>query len=228
MAIVRKYKSIVTDFINPAPGLYQVKFSPLSGKYTFRPGQFLHLALDEYNPSMQWPESRCFSMQSNPKDEKLRITFAEKGNFTRRMASELKLGKEVWLKMPYGDTFQRGHGTENCIFIAGGTGVTPFLSLFTDESFSDYKNPVLYVGYRSNKYNIFKKEIEKAKEINKGFEVNIVLQDKKGILDIEKIYMHNKKATFFISGPPAMIKNFRIFLHENSVNENKIVTDDWE
>ena len=32
----------------------------------FRPGQFLHLALDGYDPAGHWPDSRVFSIASPP------------------------------------------------------------------------------------------------------------------------------------------------------------------
>ena len=227
MANIRKYHSTVEKVENPIKDILNVCFSSKK-KFKHRPGQFLHLALDEYDGVGQWPDSRCFSMQSNQNDEVVKITFALKGRFTKRMATELEIGKEVWLKMPYGDLFQRGHNLNNCVFVAGGTGITPFLSLFTDKSFNTYKNPVLYAGFRNVKYHIFKNELEKAKEINEEFLINIAYQDQSGVLDIEKIYNNNGDKTYFISGPPLMIKNFKNYLHNMGVKDSKIITDDWE
>lgn len=42
------------------------------------------------------------------------------------MKTELYVGKELWLKLPYGDLFQRNHEKENCVVIAGGTKITSF------------------------------------------------------------------------------------------------------
>lgn len=70
----------------------------------FRPGQFLHLAIDTYDPSYPWPESRVFSIANSPtRKETIKITFAVKGRFTKRMYNELKEGDIIWLKLPYGD-----------------------------------------------------------------------------------------------------------------------------
>ena len=80
------------------------------GRYKYYPGQFLHLAIDhEYDGSGQWPESRCFSMQSNPDEKTIKITYAVKGRFTKQMEEKLKIGSEVWLKLPYGDLFTQPH-----------------------------------------------------------------------------------------------------------------------
>jgi ferredoxin-NADP reductase len=91
----------------------------------FLPGQFLHLAMDEYNPGDFWPESRVFSIASTPAErDLLHITYAVNGQFTTRMESELHPGAEVWVKLPYGE-FIVGTGTSVCL-LAGGTGVTAF------------------------------------------------------------------------------------------------------
>lgn len=144
------------------PDIYTVTFSS-DKKFVYSPGQFLHLALDDYDGAGQWAESRCFSMQSSPNEELLEITFAVKGNFTNRMKNELYENKEVLLKLPYGDIFQRGHNKSNCVFIAGGTGVTPFLSLFTTNEFNEYINPKIYLGFRSKEYNIYQKELSEIR-----------------------------------------------------------------
>jgi ferredoxin-NADP reductase len=228
MAIVKKYKAEVVEVQNSLPGIYTVLFKSGNGKFRYNPGQFLHLTLDNYDPSLPWPESRCFSIQSSPSEELLKITFAVKGGFTQRMEKEILPGREIWLKLPYGDIFDRGHSINNCVFIAGGTGVTPFLSLFKDAAFSLYKDPVLYLGFRSEKYNIFAGELSEAGKIQPEFDIRFIYQDTDGILDIESIYRTHSDATFFISGPPAMIKSFKSYLLGNGISERNILTDDWE
>jgi len=227
VAIVKKYKAKVERILNPLLDIFTITFSS-NKKFTYSPGQFLHLAIDEYDGIGQWPESRCFSMQSNPNEAQLTITYSVNGNFTKRMAGELCKGREIWLKMPYGDMFQRNHDKRNCVFIAGGTGITPFLSLFTDNSFSDFTAPRLYFGVRTNSFNIFSSTFDIAKVINPGFDITVVEQDKNGILDISKIFNTNPDSIYFISGPPIMIKNFKNFLLNKNVQIENILTDDWE
>lgn len=226
MAIIRKYKAIVEKIINPFPDIFTVTFSSKK-KFQYLPGQFLHLALDEYDGVGQWPESRCFSMQSCPNEELIKITFAVQGKFTKLMSHKLHERKEVWLKMSYGDIFQREFTKNNCVFISGGTGLTPFLSLFTDSSFSGYENPVLYAGFRNIKYNLFNDELAAAKGINNDFNIKTIYQDQRGMLDIEKIYNIHRDTVYFISGPPIMIKNFKNYLLNKGVEDSRVITDDW-
>jgi nitric oxide dioxygenase len=228
--IVKKYKAKILKIENLVEGLYTLSFVSDGGKFRYLPGQFLHLALDsEYDGSGQWPESRCFSLQTSPEEKYAKITYSVKGKFTQQMQNKLIEGEEVWLKMPYGDLFQQEHNKENTIFISGGTGITPFLSLFTDSSFANYQNPVLYAGYRNPSFNVYETELKKAISINPNLKIKNFYQDTDGVLDIEKIFNeNNKEASYFISGPIIMIRQFKQKLENNGVALNNILTDDWE
>jgi ferredoxin-NADP reductase len=92
----------------------------------FQPGQFLHLALDPFDPAGGfWPESRVFSIASLPTDPELTIAYAVKGAFTRRMRAEIKTGKELWVKLPYGHFSLSASPGEEIVLVAGGTGIIP-------------------------------------------------------------------------------------------------------
>lgn len=229
MAIVKKYRAEVASVVNSIEGVYTVSFRSLDKPFKYEPGQFLHLALEEFDPSSQWPDSRCFSMQSSPNEQLIKITYAVKGHFTTRMQQELKLGSEVTLKLPYGDLFTQSHNKVNTVFIAGGTGITPFLSLFNHSSFAGYANPVLFAGFRSMSMNLYEAELNKAKKINPSFKYISVYEDNEGILDVSKIYnTSNPNASFFISGPPVMIKSFKKYMIKSGIPVNQVLTDDWE
>jgi ferredoxin-NADP reductase len=227
--LAKKYHCETVSVENPAKGVYTLEFASLNGQFKYRPGQFIHLALDEYDPSRAWPDSRCFSVQTSPQDETLKITYAVKGDFTKRMERELHAGKKIWIKLPYGDLFTQDHNVKRTIFIAGGTGITPFLSLFTDPSFAEYANPHLYMGFRNPALHFYQSELKKAQEINPTLHTTIFYQERDGIIDIEKIYGSNPDAgAFFISGPPERIRNFRQYLVAKGASDDKIKTDDWE
>ena len=230
---VKKYKSIVVSLKNPIDELYAIEFKSLVGRYKYNPGQFLHLALDsDYDGSDQWPESRCFSMQSNPDDETIKITYAAKGRFTKEMERHLKVGSEVWLKLPYGDLFTQPHNKTNTVFIAGGTGITPFLSLFTHKSFREYINPHIYLGFRSKQHNIYETDLNFV-QLRASFvqlcDPLFFFEDSGGPIDIRRILHENgPESDYFISGPPGMINSFKNYLKDAGVPLNQIKTDNWE
>jgi predicted ferric reductase len=225
--LAKKYKSELVSISNFIEGIYTLEFRSLGRPYIYRPGQFLHLAIDSsYDGIGQWPDSRCFSMQSNPDNKNILLTYAVKGDFTSKMERELRVGFELWLKLPYGDLFDRNHNQENNVFISGGTGITPFLSLFSHISFNEYINPRIYLGFRSKEYNLYQAELSNSFVTDKM--LNVIYQDQDGILDINRIFSENGTTSiYFISGPPIMINSFRKVLLENNVPEANIITDDW-
>ena len=226
--LAKKYRSELISILNPFEGIYTLEFKSLGRPFKFHPGQFLHLAIDEdYDGIGQWPESRCFSMQSNPTEESIRITYAVKGGFTKDMEQRLEVGSEIWLKLPYGDLFDQDHKKENTVFIAGGTGITPFLSLFTHESFNQYIKPKIYFGFRTKDHNIYQPELERLR--NSSQFLKSFIEDTDGIIDIQQIFIDNGiDSDYFISGPPAMIKAFKNTLIRKGVPTNNVLTDDWE
>lgn len=225
--LAKKYKSEIVSISNPFEGIYTLEFKSLGKAYKYKPGQFLHLAIDEdYDGMGQWPDSRCFSMQSSPSEDTIKITYAVKGVFTNKMSTSLRVGNKVWLKLPYGDLFQQVYSKVNTVFIAGGTGITPFLSLFNDESFNKYINPKIYIGFRNESYNIYNCELEKIK--NDDPDIKIILEDIDGVINIENIFeVNGTKAVYFISGPPGMIKHFKNQLIKRGVTASHVFTDDW-
>jgi ferredoxin-NADP reductase len=227
--MVKKYHTEITKHINLIDNIYTLEFKSLGRNFKFRPGQFLHLAIDEYDGLGQWPESRCFSIQSAPGNMTLKITYAVKGRFTQRMSMELKTGIKVWLKLPYGNIFESEHNKDKSIFIAGGTGITPFLSLFKDLSFSYYSNPSLFYGVREKQFDIYSKDLGQAKKINPNLTINKYYEIIDGRPDIEAIIKsHGIEASFFISGPLGMINFYKEELIRAGVEPINIITDEWE
>ena len=82
--LAKKYKSELVSIVNPFEGIYTLEFKSLGRGFKFQPGQFMHIAIDkDYDGIGQWPDSRCFSMQSAPGESNIRITFAVVGDYTK-------------------------------------------------------------------------------------------------------------------------------------------------
>ena len=204
----------------------------------FRPGQFLHLAIDPFDPSQHWPESRVFSIASPPDDrQRLRITVSALGKFTQRMMA-LKEGDQVWVKLPYGDFVIQSEENAPVILIAGGTGITPFVSFFAGAS-TTAPVRVLY-GARRSELLIYREVLKQAKERAPNLawqafvEENASGGERPGRLSVEAALETARTtgagdaATYYISGPPAMLSMFRAGLATAGVPPQRIRTDAWD
>ena len=91
MAVVQKLICTVEKILNHGEQIYTLDLEPERALPRFQPGQFLHLALDDYDPSGFWPESRVISIASSPSQRRnLRISYSVRGRFTARMEKELR------------------------------------------------------------------------------------------------------------------------------------------
>jgi ferredoxin-NADP reductase len=223
-----------------APGVRSFVLAPQRPAPRFRPGQFLHLALDPYDPSQHWPESRVFSIASPPQDrEQLRITVSEVGTFTRRMML-LREGDELWVKLPYGDFVIEPRENEPLVLLAGGTGITPFLSFLasTDVSIS-VPVRVLY-GARRSELLIYRSVLDQAvarfRDLGWGafVEENARPGEHQGRLSVEaaldaaQAMGRPDVTTFHVSGPPSMLRFFQAGLAAAKVAPARIRIDAWD
>src|ERR1700687_230805 len=103
MGVTQKLGCVVERGVAHGERVYPLALRPQHLVPRFRPGQFLHLALDPYDPSGFWPESRVFSIASPPAQrDAIPITYAVHGRVTARMESDLVEGRHVWIQLPYG------------------------------------------------------------------------------------------------------------------------------
>jgi ferredoxin-NADP reductase len=201
----------------------------------FHAGQFLHLALDEYSPDRQWPESRVFSIASSPAEraERLDVTVSAKGRYTERILSTLQAGSECWLKLPYGEFLFPPE--RHLVLVAGGVGITPFLSLLKQMLEEKSGQPVsLYYGIRSAEHDLFGSLLGRCEAELPRFSKTVYCEDgsvpgNTGMLDIAAIHAAAPAdALFYLSGPPAMISAFKSRLRDLGVEVERIRVDDWE
>ena len=159
MATAQKLRCQVTRLVDHGEHVYTVDLRPERPAPRFRPGQFLHLALDEYDPSGFWPESRVFSIASAPTQrDLLRISYSVRGRFTARMERELAEGGWVWVKLPYGEFIIED--TSDIVLFAGGTGITAFTA-FLDGLTPAFRHAVVVAyGARSADLLIYRGLIE--------------------------------------------------------------------
>jgi predicted ferric reductase len=121
--VIPIYDYIVAEVRRPNQNTLAVALAPVKKRLTFAPGQFVFLALGGSGAWQRHP----FSVSSGPNDGHLELTIKASGDYTRDLYDELRPGIPAKLAGPFGgfDYRQGGHAQ---IWIAGGIGVTPFLS----------------------------------------------------------------------------------------------------
>lgn len=193
--------------------------------YFFKPGQATDISINNY---IWHDEKRPFTFTSLPQNKTLEFTiktYPSRVGVTNELL-KLKRGDELLIYKPFGSINYRGEG----IFIAGGAGVTPFISIFRQLNSSKAigKNKLIFANKTKDDI-INKKEFERL--LGSNF-INVLSQGNTG--EYEQGYItrellekyHVKHAdNIYLCGPPPMMYAVEGFLCDMGVNKKSIVKE---
>jgi ferredoxin-NADP reductase len=234
----QKVKCHVKKIINHGDRVYSLELIPESITPKFRPGQFLQLGIDPYDPSSFWPESRAFSITSSPEErDRLSITYSVRGKFTARMENEITDGSSIWIKMPYGHFFVSNEVP--VVLLAGGTGITAFIAFLNGITKSLHPPISILYGAREFHLLIYREFVTNCKILHNGIQTYYFLENTPGSDDgiipgqisLDKIWPTLQvypESIFYLSGPPGMIVTLTNQLIVHAINPNAIQIDGWE
>ena len=248
MSVVRRLRCRVASLADHGGHVFSVELAPEAPVPAFKPGQFLHLALDEYDPSRHWPESRAFSIASSPGDRgRIRILYSATGAYTRRMEEELAVGRAVSIKLPYGDFIV--DGGHDAVLLAGGTGVSAFTAFLQGLKPDHARRVLLVYGARSPELLIFRAAVldlvarvpavtailcaEHAPPdfLSDASQSPGRLAHRIGRISVESIAPLPPEAAariYYLSGPPQMAAALTAELRERGVPAGNVRNDAWE
>lgn len=103
--------------------LTELVLRPLGKPFRYAPGQFAMLHLESKEGWQRHP----FTISSSPDEADVRFTIKALGDYTSRLPGLLEPGMPAVLSGPHG-RFTHAKGTDHQVWVAGGVGVTPFLS----------------------------------------------------------------------------------------------------
>ena len=195
--------------------------------FNFSPGQATEISINKKG----WEsEKRPFTFTSLPGDDHLEFTIktypSHKG-VTNELLN-LKQGDELILHDIFGAIGYKGEG----VFIAGGAGVTPFISIFR---FIRLKNQIggnklIFANAREEDI-ILREEFEEL--LGANF-INILSEEKVGGLahgfisvDFLKENIQDKNKTIYLCGPEPMMDAVEKQLLEIGVSSNSIVKEEF-
>ena len=240
------FPATIVQVIRHSPDVVSLILESQKRLPKFAPGQFLHLSLDEYDPSRHWPESRVFSVANAVADRKtIRLTISKQGRYTTRVLDGAKEGGVVACKGPYGEFVVGRAPTPKVALIAGGTGVTPFAA-FMDSALDSTALGVtqcrLFYGARTPDLLVYRELADRCASALPAFCASYFVEGtdraegrldglRIGRLDIPTIAADLAPATdwtYYLSGPKLMITTFRQqLLSQYSIPESQVIIDAW-
>ena len=190
--------------------------------FKFEAGQAIEATLDETGFEDKWSP---FTMTSLPTQDELEFTikvYPEHEGLTLAL-SKLKKGESYLITDPF-DTFKNKGSS---VFIAGGTGVTPFIALLRKLEVDDkIDGSQLFFANKKEK-DIFMAD-EFTQMLGKNF-VNVLSEEDKqpylnGMIDKDFLKKHvgNFDQPFYLCGPPGFSDDIGGFLKELGAGEDLV------
>jgi len=224
--------------------IVEVRFRLDGHQMSFKAGQFVFIRFLSLDQSY---ETFPFSLSGAPGEEVLRISAKKSGDFTRHILPGLNEGDRILVWGPYGAFGEHyHHRNDDSIWIAGGIGATPFLSMVQDETGSkrDKKRRILFVWVcNSEAEAVYNDEILGAIEGNSRIRYVLWTSSSMGRITAEDILRLSSKhivrrsapgtgivkkdLDIFICGPPPMMAALSHQFLDKGFKANSIFFEDF-
>lgn len=178
----------------------------------FQPGQFAWLTLGRSPFSIR---EHPFSFSSSAMhSDRIGITIKELGDFTSKIG-EVATGTRAYLDGPYGTFSIDRHPAPGYVFIAGGVGITPIMSILrTMSQRRDQRPLLLFYGNRTWEEATFREELEELRSTLNLRIVHILneppegWEGEQGYLTVDTLARHlpeqRLEHEYFVCGPYPM------------------------
>jgi predicted ferric reductase len=200
--VVPIYDYAVAEVRRPDDTTLEVWLEPKRAALKFAPGQFIFLAFGGPGGWQRHP----FSVASAPSDSRLRLSIKAAGDYTSELHDNLKTGTPGKVAGPYGE-FDYQRGGHDQIWIAGGIGVTPFLSWIRALDGSFDRSVDFFYSVSDEAAALYLDEIDAAAAQHPTLRAQVIDTEKDGFLTAQTAMAGRSPGAdvwVYMCGPPAM------------------------
>lgn len=179
-------------------------------RLTFTAGQFVFVTFRRRGLREPHP----FTVSSAPGDDELRLTIKAAGDFTNRLQHRLDPGRKATVEGSYGMLNYR-MGRRKQIWVAGGIGVTPFLSWIRDlpaDGSGRFEVDFFYT-VRHPEDALFWDEIQSVASGHRGLRVHLHISRRDGSLTVDRVAEASRGGLrgkeIYMCGPVPMVRSFQ-------------------
>jgi ferredoxin-NADP reductase/Na+-translocating ferredoxin:NAD+ oxidoreductase RnfD subunit len=219
-----------------SPNIYEFSFAGAKNM-SFTPGQYLEWTLPDVKRDSRG-NRRTFSIASAPNEESINIVIrtSEVSSQFKKTLIELKDGDSILAGQVAGDFILPSDPSQRLVLIAGGIGITPYVSMVKHMIKTKQTRDVQLIYFVSSPYDICYPDLWreaasyglKFTPIISGDKIPTTWKGLSGRLDqnkLTKIIPDYKERRFYISGPNALVDNYLDLLKGLGINRSQIKTD---
>jgi predicted ferric reductase len=202
---------------------------PITNEMSFEPGQFVFIKFLHTGVAGITTEAHPFSISSSPKDPFLRLSAKALGDYTTALMN-IKPGAIAEIEGAYGKFSYRNYKSVDQIWIGGGIGITPFLSMARSLVPGDLKVDLYYSVKSTAEFVDFETLASLVPQLNNKFRVIPWVADERGFLTADAVEKESGGITgkdIFICGPPMMMKAMREQLRTKGVPNSMIHSEEF-
>ncbi len=213
---------------NIAEGTVKVTFSFVDSEFVFKSGQYVRVTIPKLIYEDPRGNSRDFSIASSPNIKNaVSVSFRISQSGFKQTLIQSPLGIPINIEGPFGVFTLPEDAVMPVVFIAGGIGITPFLSMisFATEEKSLHKIMLLYVNH-SPESSAFLEKLEELEKMNPNFSY------RKHYGPLDEMFIRNnienpKDFFWYIAGPPGMVGKARKIIMSLGAVEEKIRVEEF-
>jgi ferredoxin-NADP reductase len=203
--------------------------------FTFRPGQHIDIASPAGGTS-------DFSIASSPNDDHLLIAMRLRGSDFKKSFAELPLGAPISFRGPLGSFALHEDTSRPALLLAGGIGITPFLSMARYAASLKLAMPLfLFYSNRSRKSAAFLDDLFILEKQNPNFTFVPTMSGEDGAVEdwngergyitmdlIHRHVPHREGAFYYIAGPTNMVDALHNLLKTVHIPEGDIRPEEFK
>ncbi|MFC4621472.1 ferredoxin--NADP reductase [Comamonas nitrativorans] len=223
-----------------AQGTTAFHFSKPAG-FGFKPGQACDLILPGQAQNNGADTRHAFSIVSAPHEDELVFATRMRDSPFKRALAQLQPGTTMELDGPFGSLTLHKKAERAAVFIAGGIGITPFMSMVRHAAHSHSTQPlVLLYSNRRPEDAAFLTELQALAAAHAPLRLIATMTDMAhatqpwdgatGAIDsalLQKIANGLDAPIFYVSGPPPMVAALRDTLEATGIDEDDVRSEEF-
>lgn len=209
--------------------------------FSYKPGQAIDVILIDPPTTDAQSGRHTFSLVSAPFQDDLVVATRMRDSAFKRAFKSLPIGSPVGLEGPFGSLTLHNDRARPAVFIAGGIGITPFMSILRQAAKDQLPQRLsLLYSNRRPEDAAFLVELRELEQLNKNFRLLATMTEmgkstrpwdgETRLIDEDLIKTACRELSApicYVAGPPAMVAAMRQTLNRAGIDDDDIRSEEF-